>query len=123
VSEKGSEKDEVDDNPLDKYDTGGYVDAANKSFHGRIILESASTPILEIQSRIHEECPIVTVRYKKRMRSRKGKGYSFLELREAGITNYHLMQKRGITVDKRRKTKYPINIIILRLLYSTITRK
>jgi ribosomal protein L13E len=58
----------------------------------------------------------VQIRYKKHIKIRRAKGYSLSEIRAAGIEDYHIVMKRRIFVDKRRKTVYKNNINLLRHL-------
>ena len=56
-------------------------------------------------------------------KTRRGKGFSRAELREAGV-DFRQAFKSGVPVDRRRKTKYERNIKILeRHLQSLGSRK
>ena len=56
--------------------------------------------------------PIV---HRKGCKKRKGKGFSREELREVGLSFKDAL-KLGISIDKRRKTKHPENVEILKNL-------
>ena len=52
----------------------------------------------------------------RRPRPRKGRGFSFKEVREAGLTLYEA-KRLGVPVDKRRGTSHPQNVQLLKENY------
>jgi large subunit ribosomal protein L13e len=57
--------------------------------------------------------PIVVTRVKNKIKLREGRGFSKLELKEAGL-NLSLAKKLGLRVDKRRKTIHEENVKVLK---------
>ncbi len=58
----------------------------------------------------------------KKGKTRRGRGFSRAELREAG-TDFRQALKSGIPVDPRRKTKYESNIEILQQYLQSLGSK
>jgi len=58
----------------------------------------------------------------KKGKTRRGRGFSRAELREAG-TDFGQALKSGIPVDPRRKTKYESNIKILKQYLQSLSPK
>jgi len=59
--------------------------------------------------------PIVVTRFKDKIKIREGKGFSKLELKEAGLS-LDLAKKLGLRIDKRRKTMHKENVETLKKL-------
>ena len=59
---------------------------------------------------------------KRKGRTRRGKGFSREEVREAGA-DFRQALKLGIPVDSRRKTKYEDNIKILKQYLRSLSSK
>ena len=59
---------------------------------------------------------------KKKGETRRGKGFSKGELREAG-TDFRQALKSGIPIDPRRKTKYKDNVKILKKYLRSLASK
>jgi large subunit ribosomal protein L13e len=57
--------------------------------------------------------PIVVTIVKNKIKLREGRGFSKLELKEAGL-NLSLAKKLGLRVDKRRKTIHEENVKVLK---------
>ena len=50
---------------------------------------------------------------------RKGRGYSFEELKQAGL-DPRIARKNGVSVDVWRQTKYPENVEQLKSIWKTV---
>lgn len=61
--------------------------------------------------------PLVLTSTRKQKRKRIGKGFSLGELKEAGIDLLEARRK-GIPIDRRRKTVHPWNVEALKKLVS-----
>lgn len=66
--------------------------------------------------------PIVKRTFRGVKTSRTGRGYSKIELREAGLSNIKFARNQGIRIDVLRKTSHQENIEQLRGLISSFTR-
>ena len=66
---------------------------------------------------------VVRVKVKGVLKSRKGRGYSESELREAGIQNTRIARSIGISVDENRKTMHEENAKYLKKVVGEIPAK
>ena len=66
---------------------------------------------------------VVKVKVNGVLKSRKGRGYSESELREAGIRNAPIARSIGISVDENRKTMHEENVKYLKKILKEIPAK